>query len=208
VFNYFGSRLDKPEGFLEIFLLLGTVLIVVSSFIVLISLIYLIYESITVHLLMPSSFKYGKLVLKTSQSIPLNRASIQIGQVHHIQNGKFKFISARECFFCSKYKVCEIPVGFAIKGGIRWQDDIAEVEGRIPLGPSLLIGVGLVAGTVVGLMGIVSKWSDPSILVFILFMLFVWAFFGVISFSTIRTGVSSAHAIINEIKEYVAYRVE
>jgi len=76
---------------------------------------YGIYEGIMIYLLNSSSFKNGKVVLKSSEPIPLNQSAIQVDRVYKTRNGKFKFVNRQECLFRSKFKLFVLHTPFFIK---------------------------------------------------------------------------------------------
>jgi len=184
--------------------LLGIALFIGAWFLMAASWFYVIYEQITVHLFKPSSFNYGKLVLKLSESIPRNQTIIQVDQVHKTENGKFKFINLQECLFCSKYRIFAWHTPFPIKGVIRWHNGIAEVEGRIPLGTTLFFSAWLVDLTVGGLLADFSNlWHPFAILGFITFG---WFMAGAMYFISVPIEVRRARTVFNEFKQFVASR--
>lgn len=167
-----------------------------------------VYEFVTLHLFIPSSFKFGKLAFTASEHIPFDQFSIEQGTVIKTRNGKFKFVGRQECLFFEKFQLFafRLHTPFPIKGKICWIDRSAKIEGRLPLGPTLFFVAWLVGWTA-GAVGLyaqdASTYLDPAVLLFSgIFLLLGWGFAGGMYMLCVPYEVRRATSIVEELREF------
>jgi hypothetical protein len=189
---------------LEVFALIGLVVFVAACGIGVLSWFFAIFEFVAVSRFAHFPFRFGKLVYFESEAIPLPAESIDMQKVIKTENGKFKFVTQKECLFFQKLKLWgfRLYTPFPLKGKIRWRNGSAEIEGRIPLGTSLFLGawvIGWTAGAAMLLNSGSAAFFISAPGVFIV----GWVFAGGVYFLSIPYEIRRAKSMVTELKEYL-----
>ncbi len=114
---------------------------------------YGVYEFISMHRLSPFVFRTGRVVFAESRVVLLDPSRVALNAVQTTENGKFKFITPQECLFCQQFRLFNfrLHTPFPLKCTVRWRDGLAQVEGRIPVGPTVFLAAWLCGWTLGGL---------------------------------------------------------
>ncbi len=190
---------------MEVLALIGLIVFCAAWGIGVLSWFFILFESIAVHRFAYLPFGFGKLVYLESEAIPLPAESIHMQQVIKTENGKFKFVSQKECLFFQKIKWWgfRLHTPFPLKGKIRWRNGIAEIEGRIPLGTSVFLGAWVIGWTAGALM---LLGSDSAAFFISALGVFIagWVFAGGMYFLCVPYEIRRAKRIVTELKEYLS----
>jgi len=174
-----------------------------AGFVSMASLLYGLYEFALLHRLRPSAFKWGRLALKESSSLPVDTSGIEPGRVYKTRIGQFRFLKPPECLFCPKFEIFTLRVHtpFPVKGRIRWRNGVATIEGRIPLGSTVFVGAWLVGLTAASLR--VGPTGSEVALASLGFLALGWLSAGALYFGSLRIELHRARKIIDEIRAQV-----
>jgi len=106
-------------------------------------------------------FRLGPCILRQACSIRCPSSSgVSCFHSFETEIGKFKFVAADECLGRQRYNLFDFRVNtpFPLKCRIRWQNDRATIEGRIPLFPTAFF-VAWLAGW--SIFAVIQALRDP-----------------------------------------------
>jgi hypothetical protein len=106
--------------------------------------------------LKPSAFQRGSIILLAKRALPRPDAAEFSQEKIVTPSGQFRFTTPAELVFCPRFHwfALRVHTPFPIKGRIRFGQNYADIEGRLPLGSSLFFA------------GWVALWSVPLFLLF------------------------------------------
>lgn len=188
-----------PNFFLSVFAF--------SLFVSLVSSFYSIFEYIMAIQFSPSVFAQGVLVLEMSEVFFLDRSRILSNCTIETKNGQFKFIDDTSCLFRPKCQRRYALFGprpartpFPIRGRIRWQEGMAQIEGRIPVGTSIFF-LGLLIGSTSFALNMLV--SEPP--VYGIMMLGIsWMVIAGICLFSVGYEEERARIIVDELREFMS----
>lgn len=164
------------------------------------------WEAIQVSRLQPSAFKYGRVILSSTRSLP-HPDFIVFGRERIVTDtGQFRFVGPAECVFSRHFSWFrpKFHTPFPIKGRIHFSDSNAEIEGRAPLGPSIFFGAWILAWPIPpALLLAAGKMSIVKAGLFI--GLGLGGAFGMVAISLVLEG-RRAKTIIDEIELHLSRR--
>jgi hypothetical protein len=162
------------------------------------ALLLAVGEAIGVQFFNEWVFRLGPVVLRETRVLPPPSSRTLLGEVFRTAGGRFKLVAPNICLFRRKSPFFGyIRTPFPIKGSVRWRGDLAEVEGRIPLFPTLFF-VAWLAGWTVGM--VLVALSVRRLLGPLGFGLLGWAFAGGVGVFSVSIERARARSVVTELE--------
>ena len=166
-----------------------------------------ICEMIAVRLFYQQAYDIG--IIKYNKTIPrrkLNTNNHQHDSIILTDNGKFKFVDGKVCLFCQRMWPLEAKsvTPLQLKGKITYDNDIASVEGRIPLGTTMFFGLFLLTWNFFSILIVVVSTSFLNTLLGVIFFIIGWMFPIWQYYSCMHYEKQLVNKMIDELNNYLS----
>jgi len=103
------------------------------------SWLYSLLEWLLVTLFWPPIYRTGPRVLREERQVPIQISSMQVGRMRETKVGKYKVVSVDTVLYRNRNRMFGFHTPFPVRGTIKIGNQLATIEGRIPLGPIVFI---------------------------------------------------------------------
>jgi hypothetical protein len=163
-----------------------------------------IVESILTRLMKDIIFRKGIKLVDFTEKGSCFSDNVIVNKLFETDNAKFKFINNQRCVFREKTSWFSFKwhTPFPLKGSVTFKNEIAHVEGRLPLGATIFFSAWLMAWTV-GSIG--AGIQGGNLIVSIFMLLLGWGVAAAMYFPSAAREKKRLLVLYDEIKRQLNY---